>query len=191
MVYLTDGGLGTYLQSYVGDEVEGGLWSARCNVTRPDAVLAAHRDFLQAGSDLIRTNTYQASAEGYKKYLNMPQEEAEETFRKTIGLAFQARREYLEMHPGRDVKVLVSIGPYGAFLNDGSEYTGAYGITIAEAAIREFHKKRLDVVLREKVDGLAIETIPRQREAEILVDLLNEFYPDTKLWLTFSCKVGG
>jgi homocysteine S-methyltransferase len=38
------------------------------------------------------------------------------------------------------------------------------------------------------VDLLALETIPAQKEAEILVELLKEF-PKQKAWLSFSCKV--
>ena len=30
-----------------------------------------HRQFLEAGADIIETNTYQVSLEGFKKYLNL------------------------------------------------------------------------------------------------------------------------
>lgn len=192
MVFLTDGGFGTHLQSYVDDgEMDGELWSARFNVTRPEAVLATHRDFLLAGADLIRTNTYQASAPGYQRYLQMTREQCQETFDTTIDLALQARKEYLEEHPHRQIRVLASIGPYGAWLSDGSEYSGCYGDTVPAAVIRAFHKDRLDMILCRSgcIDALAIETIPVLNEAEIIVDLLNEFYPSVKFWVSFSCKV--
>lgn len=192
-VFLTDGGFGTHLQSYVGDEIDGELWSARFNVTRPDAVLATHKDFLMAGADLIRTNTYQASRPGYEKYLGMTWEECEETFQRTIGLAFQAKQEFMESAQGQgkgDIRVLASIGPYGAWLSDGSEYSGCYGDSVPVDVIKHFHKERLDVILRCGVDALAIETIPVLKEAEIIVDLLNEFHPKVPFWVSFSCKVG-
>ena len=86
--------------------------------------------------------------------------------------------------------MLASVGPYGAWLADGSEYTGAYGDTVPDEEIKAFHKERLDVLLRRPVDGLVIETIPLQKEAELVVDLINQFYPEVKFWISFSCKVG-
>lgn len=153
-------------------------------------MLATHRDFLLAGADLIRTNTYQATVEGYKRYLNLTEDESEDVFQRTINLALEAKREFQKDNPQKDIKVLASIGPYGAWLSDGSEYSGCYAESVADEVIRKFHKDRLDVIMRGSlVDGLAIETIPVQREAEIIVDLLNEFYPQTKFWVSFSCKV--
>lgn len=146
-----------------------------------------------AGADLIRTNTYQASRPGYEKYLGMTREECEKTFQRTIGLAFQAKQEFMESGQGQgkgDIRVLASIGPYGAWLSDGSEYSGCYGDTVPVDVIKHFHKERLDVILRCGVDALAIETIPVLKEAEIIVDLLNEFHPKVPFWVSFSCKVG-
>lgn len=180
------------MKHYVGDEIDSGkLWSALFNVTRPEAVLATHRDFLLAGADLIRTNTYQASIVGYKKYLGLSDEESVGVLENSVELAFQARSDYYREHPNdqREIRVLASIGPYGAWLGDGSEYTGLYGDTVTDKMVKSFHKDRLDVILRKNVDGLAIETIPTQREAELIVDLLNEFYPSVKFWVSFSCKV--
>lgn len=53
-----------------------------------------------------------------------------------------------------------SIGPYGAHLNDGSEYTGDYADRLAKDAIKKWHRVRIDAVLEAGVDALAIETIP-------------------------------
>lgn len=39
------------------------------------------------------------------------------------------------------------------------------------------------------VDALAVETIPCQMEAEAVVDLLCEEFPETKFWVSFQCKV--
>lgn len=193
MVHLTDGGFGTHLEKhYVGDSLEGDqLWSARFNVTRPEVVQSTHRDFLLAGADLIRTNTYQASVPGYRKYMGLSEEECEKTFAATIDLALKAREEFVSEWPEREgkIKVLASIGPYGAWLSDGSEYSGSYGETVPDDVIKSFHKERLDVILRSHVDGLAVETIPLQKEAEIIVDLLNEWHPNVKFWVSFSCKV--
>ena len=62
-VLLADGGMGTGLFARgltTGDSPE--LW----NVIRPDAVLDVHRSFIEAGSDLILTNSFGANRQRLK-----------------------------------------------------------------------------------------------------------------------------
>ena len=66
-----------------------------------------------------------------------------------------------------------SVGPYGAMLADGSEYRGDYDP--GPTALRDLHAPRIEALLDAGVDLLAIETIPTVREAEVLVDLVDEF----------------
>ena len=64
-----------------------------------------------------------------------------------------------------------SVGPYGAMLADGSEYTGDYDP--GEMALRDLHAPRIEALLEAGVDLLAFETIPTIREAAVLLDLLD------------------
>lgn len=192
---LTDGGFATQLTRYIdGDKPfdENPLWSAAFNLTHPKPIYEVHRDFLKAGADLIRTNTYQASVMGYRKHLKLDDYQIADVFKRTIRAALDARDDFdAGRHdPSRKfILVLVSIGPYGAYLADGSEYNGNYVDTVPAEEIREFHRQRLDVIAGEPIDGLAIETIPSVKEAEIIVDLLNELYPTLKFWISFNCQV--
>jgi homocysteine S-methyltransferase len=83
-------------------------------------------------------------------------------------------------------KVAASIGPYGAFLADGSEYRGNYDAT--EAQLRDFHKERLEILIACEPDYLAIETIPEIREARVLLQLLKDLNNTIPVWIAFSCK---
>jgi homocysteine S-methyltransferase len=78
-----------------------------------------------------------------------------------------------------------SVGPYGAFLADGSEYSGRYGLGIDE--LHEIHRQRWNLLAESDVDLLACETIPSLPEAEALLRLLDET-PDKWAWLSFSCR---
>ena len=49
---LFDGGMGTYYKSKPGQECE------QANLTDPEGVLAIHREYLAAGADAIKTNTF-------------------------------------------------------------------------------------------------------------------------------------
>ncbi|KAG2456312.1 HMT3 methyltransferase, partial [Polypterus senegalus] len=52
---------------------------------------------------------------------------------------------------------------------------------------KNWHRQQIQCLVSAGVDLLAMETIPSQKEAEALVDLLKEF-PDTRAWLSYSCK---
>lgn len=82
-----------------------------------------------------------------------------------------------------------SVGPYGASLHDGSEYNGSYAATTSEEMLRNWHTPRISALVEAGVDLLAIETIPCKIEAETLIKLLKEKFPETKAWLSFSVAV--
>lgn len=84
--------------------------------------------------------------------------------------------------------IIASIGPYGAHLHDGSEYTGEYADYVPAKVISDWHKIRIDACLEAGVDALAIETIPCQMEAEILTEMLCSEYGNVKFWVSFQCK---
>lgn len=82
-----------------------------------------------------------------------------------------------------------SVGPYGASLHDGSEYTGSYISTTSLKTMRDWHKPRINALVEAGVDLLALETLPSVVEAEMLINLIKSEYPDTKAWVTFTVRV--
>ncbi|HEY5729723.1 MAG TPA: homocysteine S-methyltransferase, partial [Anaerolineales bacterium] len=83
--------------------------------------------------------------------------------------------------------VAASIGPYGAYLADGSEYRGNYELT--EEQLMDFHRPRMRALIEAGADILACETIPCLIEAQALSNLLKEFASITA-WFSFSAKDG-
>ena len=73
---------------------------------------------------------------------------------------------------------------YGAWLADGSEYDGRYGLSVAELA--DFHRERFRLLAGSGADLLACETIPSAPEALALLELLAGT-PDAWGWLSFTC----
>lgn len=196
-IKIVDGGFSTQLSTHVGDKIDGDpLWTARFLTTNPGAVFATHLDFLRAGADIILTNTYQASIEGFSKYLNLSREESLNVLHKAVDYARAAVNQYMsEVEnkpnvPNSNPLVAGSCGPYGAFLHDGSEYTGKYCSLVTKETLMDWHRPRITALIESGVDLLAIETIPCKLEAEALLTLLKEF-PDTKAWLSFSCRTDG
>jgi homocysteine S-methyltransferase len=111
--------------------------------------------------------------------------------RLSLTLALEARESFWslpERRVGRlEPLVAASIGPFGAFLADGSEYTGNYGISDKE--LYDFHRERWSVLAAGGADLMACETVPTQREAEVLLRLLSDT-PGRWAWLSFSCRDG-
>nr|XP_021190381.2 translin-associated factor X-interacting protein 1 [Helicoverpa armigera] len=192
-VLVLDGGFSTQLSCHVGTTADGDpLWSARFLQTHPDDVVNTHLDFLRAGSDVIMTNTYQASVGGFVKHLGVTPEDGYALIKHAVGLAKRARDTYIEEcresgHVPQAPLIAGSIGPYGAHLHDGSEYSGNYADVTPVDTMREWHMPRIRALVEAGVDFLAFETIPCLKEAEMLVRILKE-YPQMRGWLSFSCK---
>ncbi|XP_067228704.1 homocysteine S-methyltransferase YbgG isoform X1 [Chanodichthys erythropterus] len=189
--FILDGGLATELEAS-GFQLQGDpLWSARLLHTNPQAVKDVHYRFLQSGSDVITTATYQASIEGFVKYLGLRPEEAQQMMMSGVQLAKETVREFMSHSPEsedrREPLVAGSVGPYGAFLHDGSEYTGAYEDKMTLEELKDWHRPQIQCLVKAGADLVAMETIPGLKEAEALVEVLKEF-PETKAWLSFSCK---
>ncbi|XP_044740077.1 homocysteine S-methyltransferase YbgG-like [Chrysoperla carnea] len=192
-IVVLDGGFSTQLCCHIGEIVDGDpLWSARFLATHPEEVINTHLDFLRAGADVIMTNTYQASIGGFVQYLNMTPEDSLELIKNAVNLAKTACDQFMEEYPDPDRSrplIVGSVGPYGASLHDGSEYSGSYADQVTKQQLREWHIPRIEALIESGVDLLGIETIPCGKEAEVLVELIKE-YPHIKAWLSFSCKDG-
>ncbi len=180
---ILDGGLSNVLEN-MGCNLEHPLWTARLIQTNPELIVKAHLAYLHAGANCITSSGYQASIEGYLQ-LGESQKNAEQFILKSLDLAIKSRQLYLgKAKPTYPIKVAASMGPYGAFLADGSEYTGIYNVS--DKNLATFHKSRIDLLQNSAADFFAFETIPSLQEVNVISKLLNT---DSKLsWLSFSCK---
>ena len=95
----------------------------------------------------------------------MKKEDSVALIKNTCNLAHKARQIYMskkecKMSNAKAPMIYASIGPYGAMLHDGSEYTGSYCDTMTAEQLKQWHKIRIDACLEANVEGLAFETIP-------------------------------
>lgn len=185
-VLILDGGLASQLEAR-GADLAHPLWSARLLLENPNLVRAAHLEYLFAGADIVTTASYQVSAAGLRAS-GMYGSAARNVSRNSVILAKQARDEFCERPVAEDrlrPLVAASVGPFGATLADGSEYSGDYDLD--EGELVEFHRPRIEALIEAGPDLLAFETIPSEREAVALGRLL-ETFPGTYAWLSFSCR---
>ena len=177
---LIDGGLATALEAR-GHTLHRELWSGGVFLENPGAVESVHREFLEAGAEIVISASYQMSFAGLAR-AGLDRHAAARTLASTVEVA----RRACEQINSRAL-VAASVGPYGAVLGDGSEYRGDYALSKDQLA--EFHRERLAVLAHADADMLAIETVPSLPEAEVLLELLAE-HPQARAWFSFACRDG-
>ncbi|KAF1989518.1 homocysteine methyltransferase [Aulographum hederae CBS 113979] len=184
-----DGALATELEAR-GADLNNPLWSAHLISTNPSLIRSVHASYFRAGATIAITVSYQASVRGLTDS-GFSLSEAKDILRKSVTLARGAgeevareRGERADQGGLKQFLVVGSVGPYGAYLADGSEYRGDYALTPTE--FKSFHRPRIEVLVEAGVDLLAIETIPSFAETEALLELLAEDYPNTAVWFSFT-----
>lgn len=175
-IVILDGGLSTALAD-LGHSVGGPLWTSELLVRDPESVVAAHRSFVEAGAEILITGSYQLSHAGGHT-VGWSDDDVETALRNSTTAARLAADD--------ETLVASSIGPFGATLSGGAEFTGVY--ETEWDVVRNFHATRLDALLLTDPDLLAIETMPDLTEIDIILELLTERAPDVPLWV--SCTIG-
>ncbi len=185
-IMVLDGAMATELEA-VGCDLNDKLWSAKVLAEQPELIKKVHIDYFEAGADCGISSSYQATIPGFMEK-GYSKEEAEALLGRSIQLLKEAREEWWNEKgesAGRHYPVVsASVGPYGAFLADGSEYRGEY--TIGKEELQEFHKRRMELLWKEEPDIFAIETVPCLEEAIALAELVEEM--KAECWISFSCK---
>lgn len=152
-----DGAMGTMLQQR---GLKQGERPDIMNMTAPEAVREVHAMYVEAGSDIIVTNTFGANA----KALNGTGYTVAEVISGAVNIAKQASA-------GTSVKIALNIGPLGYLLEPLGDlkYETAYDLFKEQAVNGE----------REGVDYAAIETMSdiRELEAAILAVVENTWLP--------------
>ncbi len=163
---LFDGGTGTLLQAAglpLGELPE------RWNITHSDVVEKIHRDYFDAGSNIVCTNTFGANG------LKFTDEELE----KIISAAVEnAKRARVSSKATQEKFIALDIGPCGKLLKP-------YGDFAFEAAVALF-QKTAQIGVRCGVDLIYIETMGDSLETKAAVLAAKE----TGLPIFVSCAYG-
>lgn len=179
---VLDGAMATELEKLSVDTASD-LWSAAALLHQPEAIAQVHRSYFEAGAHCATTNTYQANIVAFQE-VGLSESESAQLIRQAVHIALQARHEVINLYPGRVMVVAGSVGPYGAYVADGSEYTGSYELT--DQGYRDFHRPRLALLQEAGVDCIALETMPNGGEVKALLGLLADEFPLVEAWLSFS-----
>ncbi|CAI9118412.1 OLC1v1019980C1 [Oldenlandia corymbosa var. corymbosa] len=199
---VIDGGLATELERH-GADLNDPLWSAKCLMTSPHLIRRVHLDYLEAGANIIASASYQATLQGFEAK-GVPKEECEGLLRRSVEIAREARdifndrasKGFWDVHnedvkaSRRPVLVAASVGSYGAYLADGSEYSGLYGDKVSLETLKDFHRRRIQVLADSGADLIAFETIPNKLEAQAFAEIMEEENIKIPAWFSFNSKDG-
>ncbi len=152
-VLTLDGSLGVQLQrslATAGGNVD------MLNITRPELVAAVHRSYLDAGADIIETNTFNSNAISQREYAM--EHRVEELNRRGVEIARAEARRAEEQDLSRTRFVAGSMGPTpvaGSLPVDVADpaHHGVDFDTLAEAA-----RQQSEALIRAGVDLIILET---------------------------------
>ncbi|MBN1267282.1 MAG: methionine synthase [Anaerolineales bacterium] len=185
-VLVFDGAMGTSLQAKnLAAEDFGGEQYLGCNdvlvLTRPEVVADVHRSFLEAGADVIETNTFRSNPVTLAEY--GLDEKVVEINREAAGLARSLAEEYSTIEKPRFVAG--SIGPSGKLISANDPDLS--NITFEE--LTEIYRKQAQGLLQGGVDVLLIETSQDLLEVKAAVLGIRQAYDDTGISVPLQAQV--
>jgi 5-methyltetrahydrofolate--homocysteine methyltransferase len=157
---VIDGAMGTMLQ-------ENGLKSGECpelwNITHPEIVKKIHASYLEAGADIILTNTF--GSNGVKLLKVKQQHQLKEINKQAVKIAREVVEEYHKKNP-RQVFIAASLGPTGEIL----EPIG----TLKASEAYQGYKSQIEEMKSPGVDMVVLETFYNLDEIKIALKAVKE-----------------
>jgi homocysteine S-methyltransferase len=161
---LADGAMGTVLYAR-------GVFINRCydelNLSDPGMILSIHEEYLQAGAEIVETNTFGANR--FRLARHGLADKVGQINAAGVRLARQAV-DHLKEKQATEAWVAGSVGPLGVRL----EPLGKTGLDEARAAFAE----QIDALAEAGVDLIIIETMPALNEAREALAASREVAPD-------------
>jgi 5-methyltetrahydrofolate--homocysteine methyltransferase len=168
-ILVLDGAMGTMIQSYQFKENDyrGQLFrkhpidlkgnSDVLNLTQSDAIKAIHRAYLDAGADIIETNTFNGTEISQREY-GLQHKVNEMNFR-GAQLARQALDQYLIEFPSEQKFVCGSMGPTSTTASLSPDVMRPAHRTITFDELYDAYKNQAENLIKGGVDVLMVETI--------------------------------
>ena len=167
-ILFLDGAMGTLLQKHGFEEAafRGERFKEHprelkgnfdlLNLTQPDAIEAAHRQYLDVGSDLIETNTFAATSIAQADY--ELQDLAYEISREGARIARRAVERY-EADTGRRAWVAGAIGPTNRTLSLSPDVNDPAFRAVSFDELKEAYAEQIRGLIDGGVDLLLAETV--------------------------------
>lgn len=189
-ILIIDGAMGTMIQRYKleekdyrGEKFKDWHCDVKGNndllsITRPDVIEAIHKEYLEAGADIIETNTFSSTVIAQADY-DM-QSVAYEMNVASARVARKAADEYTAKDPSKPRFVAGAIGPLNKTLSLSPDVNnpGYRAVTFDEVAAA--YTEQIRGLVEGGVDVLLIETIFDTLNAKGAIYAAKQYFRDTK-----------
>jgi len=190
-VMVIDGAMGTAIQKYKlkEEDYRGERYSKHTHdlkgdndllvLTRPDVITEIHEGYLEAGADIIETNTFNGTSISQADYELQADEEVELINVEGAKLAKAAAEKYTRINPSKPRFAAGAIGPTNKTLSvSPSVENPAYrGCTYDE--VYEAYYKQVAGLVKGGVDMIMVETIFDTLNAKAALHAVNQYFEDT------------
>ncbi len=156
---ICDGAMGTLLDLYEYDELPHDIQ----NEKNPDIVERIHREYIDAGAEIIETNTFGANKYRLSDYYL--QDKVADFNKKGVEIAQKVARYYQE-HENKTIYVAGAVGPTGKLL-------APIGKVTTEQMLEGF-KEQISVLVETGVDLIMLETFVSLNELDIAINAAKE-----------------
>lgn len=189
-ILVLDGAMGTMIQKYnlQEEDYRGERFkdypsplkgnNDLLSLTRPDIIKEIHKKYLEAGADIIETNTFSATSVAMADY-NMESLVYELNY-ESARLAREAADEYSQKTPDQTRFVAGSIGPTNktASLSPDVNNPGFRAITFDELV--DTYKEQIKALDEGGVDILLVETVFDTLNAKAALFAIQTYYEEVK-----------
>jgi len=192
-VLILDGAMGTMIQRYnlkeedyrgedwknVADSLQGN--NDLLSVTRPEIIKEIHLAYLEAGADIIETNTFSSTTIAQADY-NL----SKDAYRLNVEsgkVARSAVKEYMNTHPGEMKFVAGAVGPTNKTGSISPDVNDPGFREISFDQLREAYKEQVLGLIEGDVDIILIETVFDTLNAKAALYATQEAFEETGIEL--------
>lgn len=168
-ILILDGAMGTMIQQYnlQEDDFRGERFSTipgqlkgnndlLC-LTRPDVIQDIHRKYLEAGADIIETNTFSSTVVSMADY--HVEEYVREMNLEAVRIAREIADEYTAKNPAKPRFVAGSVGPTNKTCSMSPDVNNPAFRALSYDELATAYQQQMEALLEGGVDAILIETI--------------------------------
>ena len=171
-IVFLDGGMGTLLQA---QGLQPGEHPERWNLTHPDVITRIHRDYYEAGSHVVSTNTFGANS------LKFSEEELDAIIKAAVANAAAAREQAAAE---QERFIALDIGPTGKLLKPLGDLDFEDAVSVFSKTVELGVKYGVDLIIIETMND-AYETkaalLAAKEHSDLPVIVTNAYGEDGKL----------
>jgi 5-methyltetrahydrofolate--homocysteine methyltransferase len=190
-VLILDGAMGTMIQRYKleeadfrgkrfkdhPDDLQGN--NDLLSLTKPDIIQAIHEEYLEAGADLVETNTFSGTSVAQADY--GLESIVYELNKRSAEIAKEATHKFTIKNPDKPRFVIGSMGPTNRTASISPEVTDPAYRAITFDELAEAYKEQARGLVDGGADALLVETIFDTLNAKAALYAIQELFDETKM----------